>query len=250
MRTDTRHTRVTTLVTALSLLTLAPPLAAQEAAPQPAQGRAAKGPPVEDGSVKAEDEKDGHDFAWFSVAPEAGYTYFAPATITVQGVDFHVAARSSVLAKLHLDLGGDGLAVEIAPLYSWESGGGRFGNFNSVGAELTLAWRFKLGSFYPGLGVGFHGTYIMGDDIALGAECYGRLPVGFTWYFSEYAALVLEVGLMYGGTGIRAKDIVVDVGAAAAGNETKEQAANNALASNIAFGAGFAVDAVLGIRFP
>jgi hypothetical protein len=233
MTTDTRCNRGASILAVLSILALAAPLEAQEAAPQPAQ-----------------DGEDGYDFAWFSIAPELGYTYFAPATITVEGIDFHVAARSSLAAKLHLDLGGDGLAVEIAPLYTWECGGGRFGNFHSVGAELALAWRFRLGSFYPGVGLGFHGTYIMGDDISLGAELYGRLPIGFTWYFSEYAALVVEVGLMYGGTGIRAKEIVVDTTPGPGGPQSPQQAANNAFATNVSFGTGFAIDTVLGVRFP
>ncbi|MDD5306801.1 MAG: hypothetical protein PHU25_05715 [Deltaproteobacteria bacterium] len=223
------------------ILASAAPLAAQDAAAQrPKREQAGEG----------EGGKDGHDFAWFSVAPEVGYAYFAPATITVMGFDFRVEPRSSVVVKAHLDLGGDGLALELAPLYSWEWGSGTFGNFNALGAELTFAWRFRVGSFYPGLGLGLHCAYIMGDDISSGAECYGRLPVGFTWYFAEYAALVFEVGLMYGGTGIRARKLVVDVVPSPSGQESAQQAANDALASNVSFGTGFAVDVMLGLRFP
>ncbi len=181
------------------------------------------------------EESSGSEFAWFSFAPEIGYVRFFEATVH-EKLNAKLAARDGIVLKGHVDIGGDGIALELAPLYAWESGGEEFGDFNVFGGEITLAFRASIGSFYPGFGIGFHGAYIFENDyIDSGSELYARVPLGFTWYFAEYLGLVFEFGLMYGGTGVRVKEEV-----------------NHALAESDKpeFGAGFAFDILAGLRFP
>lgn len=180
-----------------------------------------------------EDEEDESVFSWFSLAPEVGYVFYPKSKMTVQGFSATVEPRNGFLAKLHLDLGGDGLAFEFAPLFAVEAGGinssgGNFGDtsidlsqglmsgsFQAIGGQMSLVYRFKIGRyFYPNLGISFHGTYLMGKEIDFGTELYGRIPLGFTVYMGPHVGFVFEVGLMYGVTGIKTPlvlpDIVVD----------------------------------------
>jgi hypothetical protein len=131
-----------------------------------------------------------------------------------QGFKTTVDPRNGFIAKLHFDFGGDGFAIELAPIFEIQAGGievktatlsglEKGGSFQAVGGQLSVVYRFKAGYFFPSLGLSFHGTYLMGDRILYGTELYGRLPVGFSIYMGKHIALVFEVGLMYGVTGIR-----------------------------------------------
>lgn len=159
-------------------------------------------------------------FPWFTVVPEIGYIFFPKSRMEVNGFKASVEARNGFAVKLHFDLGGDGLAFEMAPLFAIESGGitpdgGGFGelssidlstggSFKSVGAQTAILYRFSVKKkFFPHLGIGFHGTYLLGKHIDYGAELYGRIPVGFTAYFSSKAAFVFDMGFMFGVTGVR-----------------------------------------------
>ncbi len=168
-----------------------------------------------------EEEDEEHEFLGFTFAPEVGYVFFPKSELTVNGFKATVQARNGFMAKAHFDLGGDGIAFELAPLFAVEAGGidaqgGDFGSvavdlndglgagsFQAVGGQMSLVWRFRAGRFYPGFGLGFHGAYLMGDDIDYGMELYGRVPVGFTVYLAERLGLVVEAGFMFGVTGIR-----------------------------------------------
>ena len=178
---------------------------------------------MEEDSGRLEGDPDEEDefFNKFTVAPEFGYMFFPKSELTVGGFSATVEARNSLVAKLHFDLGGDRWGFDIAPLFAMEFGGitpntGGFdpaafdlsrgvtsGDFQAVGGELTLVYRFKVGRFYPHIGLGFHGTYLMGSEIDYGTELYGRVPVGFSIYMGKSVAFVMEGGLMFGVTGIR-----------------------------------------------
>ena len=188
------------------------------------------------------DNGGGTSFAWLSIAPEIGYVHFVEATVDKKLLA-KIPARNGLTVKGHVDIGGDGIALELAPLYAWEKGGGLFGDFNVLGGEITLAFRFGTGSFYPGIGIGFHGAHIFANRyIKSGTQLYAPVPLGFTWYFVEYLGLVFEAGLMYGGTGVKAKKVT-------SGSSTDDDK-RNALASDMKFGAGFAFDLLFGLRFP
>ncbi|MCP4603838.1 MAG: hypothetical protein GY847_25520 [Proteobacteria bacterium] len=190
------------------------------------------------------DDSSETEFAWLSFAPEIGYIHFFEAVVD-SPLDARVSARNGVIIKGHVDIGGDGIALEIAPLYARESGGGLFGDFNVLGGEVTLVFRASTGSFYPGVGIGFHGAYIFRNNyINSGSELYGRIPLGFTWYFFEYLGLVFEAGVMYGGTGVRAKRTDED------NPRDDNKRAWLAESGKPEFGAGFAFDILVGLRFP
>ena len=182
-------------------------------------------------------------FAWLTIAPEMGYVHFFKTTLDEE-FDVKLGARNGLTVKGHVDIGGDGLALEVAPLYSWQSAGGTFGSFSALGGELTLVYRSSFKSFYPGIGVGLHLAGIFANDIIKsGLELYARVPVGFTWYFAKHLGLVFEAGAMFGGTGIRMKE--------QSGASLEEQEIN-ALANtgDIYWGPGFGFDIMAGLRFP
>jgi outer membrane protein W len=190
----------------------------------------------------AKDAQDEHAFSWFSAAPELGYTFFPEAAMQVNGFKATVNARNGFVAKLHLDLGGDGLSFEIAPLFAVEAGGidqsgGSFGStsvdprnlsgsFQSIGAQLGAVYRFEISRFYPHVGLGLHAAYVMGRDIEYGAEIYGRIPLGFTLYLAKHLGLVVEAGFMYGVTGIKQPFSNIDTAQLVASAGLDQQAAD------------------------
>ncbi len=177
-----------------------------------------KQPTLMDDPVE-EIEEEEEIFGWFTVAPEVGYIYFPKATYSYRGFELAVEQRNGLIAKVHFDLGGDGLAFDIAPLFAAEFGGidstaGSFGNvsnlsnladasFQAIGGQIALVYRFDVGHFFPHLGISFHGAYLMGNQIDYGVELYGRIPVGFTIYMGKHVGLVFEAAFMYGATGIK-----------------------------------------------
>lgn len=203
------------------------------------------------GRAVAEDEESSGsggdtEFAWLSVAPEAGYGYFFEGEFS--GVNGEMlSARNAFVAKLHVDIGGDGLAVELAPLYEFEGCDKLLGDFNVLGGEVTLVYRFAAGSVYPSLGIGFHGAYIFPSDIlSSGTQLYARAPLGLTWYFGEYLGLVVEAGVLYGGTGIKTKAVTIS-GTQQAGDLERRR---NVLSDSMEFASGFGFDLLVGLRFP
>ena len=200
--------------------------------------------------------------------------------------------RQSFVGKVHLDFGGDGVAVELIPFAGIEATGSDFSNFDvdlnqsvggglggdyvALGLEASLVYRFSAKTFYPHIGFGCHGGYLISDEIEYGAEIYARLPMGFTWYMAEHFALVFEFNLMYGVTGIRGKttDIMAELKAEFEqeyenfdsdefdpenppedlSEEDQRRALRGMLeaklAEQIKFGAGLAFDVLIGVRFP
>jgi hypothetical protein len=169
-------------------------------------------------AVEAE-EKDDEDkpFNWFTIAPEVGYLLYPAADMQMQGITFTVNQRMGFIAKVHVDLGGAGLSVDLAPLIEAEGAngfkldasqgvsGGLGGDYVGFGGELSLLYKFHVGKFFPHLGLGFHGAYLTSDALEYGSELFGRIPLGFTAYMGESVAFVFEFGFMYGVTGIRWK---------------------------------------------
>jgi hypothetical protein len=251
----------------------------------------------EDGSIskdgeKKEDEDEGEDgpFAWFSVAPEVGLAIYPAADLTIKGVPFSINRRTGFVAKVHLDLGGAGLSVDLAPLIAVEGaggfhldasqgvGGGLGGDYVAFGGELSLLYKFRAKSFFPHLGIGFHGTYLTSDKLEYGSELFGRIPLGFTWYVAEDFGLVFEFGFMYGVTGIRWKftdamkrELLAEYGIdpntplpdnkedldafLQAHNLENDPTAKQKLLQSVAsktvqFGDGFGFDFMIGVRFP
>jgi hypothetical protein len=147
---------------------------------------------------------------WLSIAPEVGYLYVFKGELEN---DYHseVPSRHGVVVKGHLDLGGDGLAAEFAPLFTWQSGDAFVGDFTGVGGEVGVVYRYVSGDLHPGVGVGLRGVYyVQNNAIERGVDLTARIPVGMTWYFADLLGLVLEAGAFLGGTGIRFRDDTAD----------------------------------------
>lgn len=174
-------------------------------------------------------------FAWLSFAPELGYVFFSKGDLE-EDYDAQIDARNGITVKGHIDLGGDKLAIELAPLYAWEGSSGLTGNLNAFGGEASIVYRFQTGSVFPSIGLGFHGAYLFAtENVERGVELFGRVPLGLTWYFLKYVGLVLEGGFLFGGTGIRFKDV---------GGVRGNLSGN----TEYAFSLGF--DLLVGVRFP
>ncbi len=187
----------------------------------------AKQPTLMDDQADGASDEEEEIFSWFSVVPEVGYLFFPKSEMTVRGFRATVENRNGFIGKFHFDFGGSGLAFELSPLFAIESGGitpegGEFGagldlsrglssgSFQSVGGQIALVYRFEVGKFFPHLGLSFHGTYLMGSEIDYGTELYGRIPLGFSIYMGKHIAFVLDVGFMYGATGIKTPFVMPD----------------------------------------
>lgn len=264
-----------------------PPPGAKKPRPLNEDGTVAK-----DGQKKEDEDKDKKEdgpFAWFSVAPEVGLAIYPAADMMIKGIQFTINRRIGFVGKVHLDLGGAGLAVDLAPLIAVEGanvhldasqgvGGGLGGDYVAFGGELSILYKFHAKSFFPHLGIGFHGTYLTSDALEYGSELFGRIPFGFTWYVAEDFGLVFEFGFMYGVTGIRwrfteamKRELLAELGLDENtplpknedelkkfiddNNLNNDAAAKEKLAQSIAsktlqFGDGFGFDFMIGVRFP
>jgi hypothetical protein len=269
-----------------------PPPQQPPPAQPPADGAAAAEDGCEQGEEGDEDEACDEDiFGWFTFSPQVGASVYPEADITVKGVKLSIEKRAAFVGKLHFDLGGDGLGFEIAPLFAVEGsgkklsdlsvdagqgvGGGLGGDFIAVGGQIGLVYRFSAGHFFPHLGLGFHGAYLTSDKLDYGAELYGRIPIGFSWYWGDSFALVMEVGIMYGVTGLRLKqtksyDQMLEEYAEEQGidpdelpedindpyyqenfsGEERQELMEAAIAETTRFGSGFGFDFMIGVRFP
>ncbi|MBN2804439.1 MAG: hypothetical protein JXR91_15195 [Deltaproteobacteria bacterium] len=278
-------------------------------APNPAPAPPVESPPVEgdptpavpstttaataaDNTPREDTNEEPNGFSGFSISPQVGYSYYPGSEYDYNGIKLQVDKRNSFVAKVHLDLGGDGIAFEIAPLIAFEKIGGDLSSFSedlgsgvsgslfALGGQTNIVFRGSWGSFYPHLGIGFHGTYLFGDNIEYGAEIYGRIPLGFTWYFAKHVAMVVEFAFMYGATGIRGKipdtktlyaDLEKDYGITQDQIEnidwqnsstdqiqsdlglTQDQVdsiVQDKVSETIKFGKGYAFELMVGFRFP
>lgn len=174
--------------------------------------------PLASAEEEEEEEEENQPLSWVTLSPQVGYTFFPEAQMSYQGFTTTVSPRNGLIAKLHLDLGGDGFGFELSPLFGFQSGGidnsgGDLGNLSTIdpsmasflnlGGEAAIVYRFRLGYFYPHLGVGLHGSYVFGQDIEYGVQIYGRVPFGFSLYLGKAIALVVEGAVLFGATGIK-----------------------------------------------
>ena len=69
-------------------------------------------------------------------------------------------------------------------------------------------------SVYPHIGVGLQAGYMSADIITYGLDLYGRVPLGITFYPVKNLALVAELGIGWGATGVQypTQSIEVDTG--------------------------------------
>ncbi len=136
---------------------------------------------------------------WFSLAPKAGYVFFQDGSLLGLSID----DRHGGQVAADMLFGREGFVFQLQPLYAYETAQGDFGDLQSIGTALGLNWRWVLGEIEPSVGFGIRGTFVFGDQVDLGTELYGRVPVSLSWYMAPILALDVEVALMYGATGLK-----------------------------------------------
>lgn len=182
-------------------LTAADFLSADENKDKPADG--------EDAEKGEKEKKKDVRMPFLTVAIQAGVAYFGDMKLTAKDdndeeVELNVSGRPAALVKLHINLLGSGLGIEVNPLFAYEvPGDDGLEKFAALGIQLGLAYRFQIRRFYPKIGIGGHVAYLGGGDIDRGLEAYGRIPVGFSVYFVRFLAFDLEVAYLIGATGLK-----------------------------------------------
>lgn len=163
---------------------------------------------------------------WFTVSPRLGYTYFTALDLTAE---VSLAERHALTAMFGFDLGGEGLVMTVAPVYTLEPGVDNLGILHGIGVYLGMDFRWRWWNFVPSAGLGFRGSYLLGTNIEHGAELVGRFPLALTWYLSERHSVIFELGLGYGATGIQSPKLGL---------------------AHLQTGHGFVIDLLFGTRFP
>ena len=148
-----------------------------------------KAPVGKDGEKKEERRKD-VKMPFVTAAIQGGIIYFSGIQLSAKDENgnnqtFDISNRLGLIPKLHLNVLGSGLAVELNPFFAEEWVGDKeIEKFAAVGLQLGLA-------------------YLDGKDIGRGVEAFGRLPVGFTVYFMRFLAFDLEAAFLTGATGLK-----------------------------------------------
>lgn len=166
---------------------------------------------AEDGAAPSKEERrKSVRMPFFTAALDGGLVFFSDYAVSATDENgdtqkLNVSHRAGVLLKLQLNLLGDGLGIEINPIFASEWTGESAGieQLGAIGAQLGVAYRFHVRRVYPKIGIGGHLAYLWGDNLNYGIEAYGRLPVGFSWYFVRVLALDFEVAWMSGATGLK-----------------------------------------------
>ncbi|RJO69435.1 MAG: hypothetical protein C4523_06350 [Myxococcales bacterium] len=160
---------------------------------------------------------------YFTVAPKLGYVYF----VAHEDQALEISRRHAMLAMVSFDVGDLGYAFETEPYFSIEVASGEK-PFYGLGANLQMVYRFYVHHIAPSFGMGVKGGYLFGEELKHGMELYGRFPLAVSFYMGEDIAFLIEVGLMYGITGLQGARFGKD----------------------LQFADGFAVDWTVGIRWP
>ncbi len=224
-------------------------------APAPWAAPAAPPPPARSSDEDEDSDDDDGPWNWITLAPKIGYVYFGSSEVELDGLKADIDARSGFQLAVDIALGGDGAGIDIVPLLEIEDTGSSkvtgFGGYGGLEYRMTFLSEARL---YPSIGLGMKGVYLKSDDIDFGAELYGRIPLGLTYYPSDNLGFVGELGLGFGATGWKFKNNPAAAQAAAqaavqAGGGVDE-AASAAVSTKLAFGPTVALDLSLGIRFP
>lgn len=174
---------------------------------------------------------EAYEFPYFTMEPKVGYIFYGE----IDYGEISMPARHAAMISYGFSIGGDGYSFELDPIFAIEqSTKSKYGRMYFVGGFTGMILRFGKytgNRVVPFIGVGIKGGYLFADKLDEVMELYGRFPVGLDFYIQRGFGLFLEVGLMWGATGIRAK------------NEHEQW-------RNLNLGSGFAIDTQLGVRFP
>ncbi len=199
-----------------------------------------------------EEEKTEKEFelSWFTLAPKSGYAYY------MQGsklINEDLKGRGAVLLALGLDMGGEGAAFSLEPTYGYEMFGGNLKEIHMLGLHMGFNHRWVINRWaIPSLGLGIRSGYLMGDNLKYGLESYARLPIGYTFYPSDYLGITMEFALGYGLTGLLPKG-AIDKAACEQQNDIREQLGEPTVdcsGEDFSLSHGMLVEFMVGIRFP
>jgi hypothetical protein len=218
--------------------------------PEPAPFAEPATSPAEPGADEAprpEEDDDEGRMAWFGLGVEIGYQHFSDASFdsgedpAVDAIIGGIPERDNTTLTFTLDLGGDGLGLQLAPYYA--KGEIRDTDLTTVGVFVGGMLRPHFGSVYPHVGVGLQAGYMSADIITYGLDLYARVPLGVTFYPVSNLALVAELGLGWGMTGVQypTQELEVDTG---------QGISVTATSPDLEFGTTTLYDLSIGLRFP
>ena len=127
---------------------------------------------------------------------------------------------------------------------------GAYSKFHMLGLNIGSTHRWTPTRWaVPSIGGGLRLGYLLGPELQHGFELYARLPVALSVFVHERVALLLEIGLAYGITGLLNK-----------GANEKERLACEELKKadasiscddpGLLIAHGFKFDVMMGLRFP
>lgn len=184
---------------------------------------------------------------WAGIGFEIGYQHFSDASFDTGGdpateaIIGGIPERNNRTLALTLDLGGDGLGLQLSPYYA--TGEIRNTDLTTIGVFVGGMLRPRFGSVYPHVGVGLQAGYMSADIITYGLDLYARVPIGITFYPVSNLALVAELGLGWGMTGVQypTQELEVDTG---------QGISVTATSPDLEFGTTTLYDLSIGLRFP
>lgn len=204
-----------------------PPLHADSAPSTGEQGAIDIEKPLPGESPESEQKKEKKfHSSKISLISKSGYVFFA----ATKQRDRELPDRHGLLQTVGISLGNSGYIFEGDALFSFErpgADGGDSENLYALGSYLGMSFAWSGKRLIPSVGIGVRGAYLLGPGFEHAAEIYGRFPGALTWCVADKLALVFDIGIMYGITGV---------------DRGKE--------GSFAWGSGFGIDASIGIRAP
>ena len=116
--------------------------------------------------------------------------------------------RHGLLVNFGIKRGGSGYVFDLTPYFSL-SDCEKLGVIGGLGAYFGTAYRWVFGHWVVSAGLGPKLGMIFSDKIVYGTELFFRLPLSGAWYpsLSKNWAVVYEISILYGATGIKAPSL-------------------------------------------
>lgn len=246
-------------ITCLSDGALAQANAAQSTAPlpetaQPSAGSANQSQAATVALPKTKNDKPTRDedpMAKAGIGLKIGYLNLGRGSyeqeVLGEKIRLEIPSRDGVTISIPINLGGSGFGWIFEPYL----GVGK--ELKSIGLILGPTIVIHLDDpLYLGIGIDLRVGYLLMSDIDFGVDIYGRIPINLTYYVINNLGILAELGLGYGATGIKYKDMLIPVfdentGLPKIDFETGEPEMEEIGAG---FGTAVQVDFSVGVRFP
>jgi len=182
----------------------APAEAAPQQAASPAPEKAVEATPPEPEAERPEEEKD--PMAGIGIGLKLGYLNYGKgsfeATVSGTKIKTNIASRDGLTVSIPINLGGSGFGWLFEPYL------GATSQIKSIGLITGPTIVFHLvDPLYLGVGIDLRVGWLLSSGIDMGADLYGRIPITATYYVIPDLGIVAELGIGYGATGIKYKDM-------------------------------------------